>query len=76
MRDLIPQDSHSAEDLDDWLTTIGTGGSEVLEGQSSYLPRPSKKTLQRHSVFLKATFSFREGNANANPKYLKILGRT
>ena len=33
VRDLIPQDSHSAEDLDDLLTTIGTRGIEVLEGQ-------------------------------------------
>ena len=32
-RDLIPQDSHSTEDLDDLLTTIGTRGIEVLEGQ-------------------------------------------
>ena len=31
--DLIPQDSHSAEDLDDLLTTIGTRGIEVLESQ-------------------------------------------
>jgi DNA-directed RNA polymerase sigma subunit (sigma70/sigma32) len=33
VRDLIPQESHSAEDLDDLLTTIGTRGIEVLEGQ-------------------------------------------
>jgi RNA polymerase primary sigma factor len=33
VRDLIPQYSHSAEDLDDLLTTIGTRGIEVLEGQ-------------------------------------------
>ena len=32
-RDLIPQDSHSTEDLDDLLTTIGTRGIEVLESQ-------------------------------------------
>jgi len=30
VRDLIPQDSHSAEDLDDWLTTIGTGAVRCL----------------------------------------------
>ena len=33
VRDPIPQDSHSAEDLDDLLTTIGTRGIEVLESQ-------------------------------------------
>jgi RNA polymerase primary sigma factor len=32
-RDLIPQDAHSSEDLDDLLATIGTRGIEVLEGQ-------------------------------------------
>jgi RNA polymerase primary sigma factor len=31
--DLIPQDAHSSDDLDDLLTTIGTRGIEVLEGQ-------------------------------------------
>ena len=35
--DLIPQDSHSAEDLDDLLTAIGTRGIEVLEGQAQLL---------------------------------------
>jgi RNA polymerase primary sigma factor len=33
VRDLIPPDAHSSEDLDDLLTTIGTRGIEVLEGQ-------------------------------------------
>ena len=35
--DLIPHDVHSPEDLDDLLTTIGTQGIDVLEGQ----PKPS-----------------------------------
>jgi RNA polymerase primary sigma factor len=30
---LIPQDAHSLEDLNDLLTTVGTRGIEVLEGQ-------------------------------------------
>jgi RNA polymerase primary sigma factor len=34
VRDLIPQDAHSSEDLDDLLATIGTWGIEVLEGQA------------------------------------------
>ena len=32
VNDLIPHDVHSAEDLDDLLTTIGTQGIDVLEG--------------------------------------------
>jgi RNA polymerase primary sigma factor len=34
VNDLIPQDVHSPEDLDDLLTTIGTQGIDVLEGPS------------------------------------------
>ena len=33
VNDLIPHDVHSAEDLDDLLTAIGTQGIDVLEGQ-------------------------------------------
>ena len=33
VNDLIPHDVHSLEDLDDLLTTIGTRGIDVLEGQ-------------------------------------------
>ena len=33
VNDLIPHDVHSPEDLDDLLTTIGTRGIDVLEGQ-------------------------------------------
>jgi len=33
VNDLIPHDVHSPEDLDDLLTTIGTQGIDVLEGQ-------------------------------------------
>jgi len=32
VNDLIPQDVHSPDDLDDLLTTIGTQGIDVLEG--------------------------------------------
>ena len=35
VNDLIPHDVHSAEDLDDLLTTIGTQGIDVLEGPNS-----------------------------------------
>src|ERR1022692_1694930 len=33
VNDLIPHDVHSSEDLDDLLTTIGTQGIDVLEGE-------------------------------------------
>jgi RNA polymerase primary sigma factor len=33
VKDLIPHDVHSPEELDDLLTTIGTRGIDVLEGQ-------------------------------------------
>ena len=33
VNDLIPQNVHSPEDLDDLLATIGTQGIDVLEGQ-------------------------------------------
>ncbi len=34
--DLIPGDMHSADDLDDLLTTIGTQGIDVLEGEPKF----------------------------------------
>ena len=33
VNDLISHDVHSLEDLDDWLTTFGTPGIDVLAGQ-------------------------------------------
>ncbi|HXW99949.1 MAG TPA: RNA polymerase sigma factor region1.1 domain-containing protein, partial [Candidatus Acidoferrales bacterium] len=42
VNDLIPQDVHSPEDLDDLLTTIGTQGIDVLEG-----PKPPSSALDR-----------------------------
>jgi RNA polymerase primary sigma factor len=44
VRDLIPQGVHSSEDLDDLLTTIGTRGIEVLEGQ----PRLPSSALEEN----------------------------
>jgi len=38
VRDLIPRDIQSSEDLDDLLTTTGTRGIEVLEGQPQLPP--------------------------------------
>ena len=34
VNDLIPHDMHSAQDVDDLLTTIRTQGIDVLEGES------------------------------------------
>jgi RNA polymerase primary sigma factor len=44
VRDLIPQDIQSSEDLDDLLSTIGTRGIEVLEGQ----PQLPSSTLEEY----------------------------
>ena len=43
VNDLIPADVHSPEDLDDLLTTIGTQGIDVLEGQ----PKLPSATLDK-----------------------------
>jgi len=40
---LIPHDVHSPEDLDDLLSTIGTQGIDVLEGQPKLPLGPRKK---------------------------------
>ena len=44
VRDLIQQDVHSSEDLDDLLTTIATRGIEVFEGQ----PQLSSSALEEN----------------------------
>jgi RNA polymerase primary sigma factor len=36
VNDLLPGDMHSADDLDDLLTTIGTQGIDVLEGEPKF----------------------------------------
>ena len=50
VNDLIPHDVHSPEDLDDLLTTIGTRGIDVLEGQpelpSSALEEKSEEEVE------------------------------
>ena len=50
VNDLIPHDVHSPEDLDDLLTTIGTQGIDVLEGQpklpSSALEKKFEKEVE------------------------------
>jgi RNA polymerase primary sigma factor len=46
VNDLIPHDVHSAGDLDDLLTTIGTQGIDVLEGQ----PKLARTTLGQKSA--------------------------
>src|SRR5205814_9056512 len=42
--ELIPHDVHSPEDLDDLLTTIGTQGIDLLEGQPKL---PSAQVLEK-----------------------------
>ncbi|MGD0790906.1 MAG: RNA polymerase sigma factor RpoD [Terriglobales bacterium] len=47
VNDLIPHDVHSPEDLDDLLTTIGTRGIDVLEGQPKLLFSAFEKKLDK-----------------------------
>ena len=49
VNDLIPHDVHSPESLDDLLTTIGTHGIEVVEGQSK-LPTSAFKNKLENEV--------------------------
>jgi len=46
VNDLIPRDAHSPEDLEDLLTTIGTQGIDVLEGQPKLPSSARKKELE------------------------------
>jgi RNA polymerase primary sigma factor len=43
VKDLIPHDVHSPEDLEELFTTIGTRGIDLLEGQ----PKRSSSTLEK-----------------------------
>jgi RNA polymerase primary sigma factor len=49
VNNLIPHDVHSPESLDDLLTTIGTHGLDVLEGQPK-LPTSSLKNKLENEV--------------------------
>ena len=49
VNDLIPHDVHSPESLDDLLTTIGTHGIDVLEGQPK-LPTSALKNKLENEV--------------------------
>jgi len=46
VKSLIPHDVHSSEDLDDLLTTIGTLGIDVLEGQPGLPSSAFEKQLE------------------------------
>jgi len=47
VNDLIPQDVHCPEDVDDLLATIGTRGIDVLEGQPKLHFSTSEKKLDK-----------------------------
>ena len=46
VNNLIPHDVHSPESLDDLLSTIGTHGIDVLEGQPKPLTSVLKNKLE------------------------------
>ena len=57
VNDLIPHGVHSPDDLDDLLTTIGTQGIDVIEGQLDeadkvmYSAKQAGKNRVAHMVF-------------------------
>ena len=76
VRSLIPHDVHSSEDLDDLVTTIGTRGIDVLEGQhklpSSALEQKFKEEAE--DVELDLTPSALENTNDPVRIYLRQMG--
>src|SRR5271169_5308701 len=76
VRSLIPHEVHSSEDLDDLVTTIGTRGIDVLEGQpklpSSALQRKFEEEVE--DVELDLTPSALENTNDPVRIYLRQMG--
>jgi len=76
VRSLIPHDVHSSEDLDDLVTTIGTRGIDVLEGQhklpSSALEQKFEEEVE--DVELDLTPSALENTNDPVRIYLRQMG--
>ena len=76
VRSFIPHDVHSSEDLDDLVTTIGTRGIDVLEGQpklpSSALQRKFEEEVE--DVELDLTPSALENTNDPVRIYLRQMG--
>ncbi len=79
MNDLIPHDVHSPESLDDLLTTIGTHGIDVLEGQPKLPASALKKKLENEveasdEVELDLTLTALEKTNDPVRIYLRKMG--
>jgi len=79
MNNLIPNDVHSPEDLDDLLTTIGTQGIDMLEGQpklpSSALEQQFEKEVEAsEDVELDSTSGAFEKTGDPVRIYLREMG--
>ena len=76
VRSFIPHDVHSSEDLDDLVTTIGTRGIDVLEGQhklpSSALEQKFEEEVE--DVELDLTPSTLENTNDPVRIYLRQMG--
>ena len=47
VNDLLPEDMHSADDLDDLITTINTQGIDLLEGEPNLPARKVRRGARR-----------------------------
>ena len=77
VNDLIPQDVHSPEDLDDLLTTIGTQGIDVLDGPklpSSALDKKFDEEEAGEDVELDLTPGAMEKTNDPVRMYLREMG--
>ncbi|HEY6288396.1 MAG TPA: RNA polymerase sigma factor region1.1 domain-containing protein [Nitrospiraceae bacterium] len=79
VNDLIPRDVHSPESLDDLLTTIGTHGIEVVEGQSKLHTSAFKNKLENEveatdEVELDLTLTALEKTNDPVRIYLRKMG--
>ncbi len=79
VNDLIPHDVHSPEDLDDLLTTTGTRGIDVLEGQpklrfSAFEKKVDKEVEEGSEVELDPTGGALEKTNDPVRIYLREMG--
>jgi len=74
VNDLLPGDIHSAEDLDDLLTTIGTQGIDVLEGPKAPGPELEREEGESEDVDLDLTPGALEKTNDPVRMYLREMG--
>lgn len=55
VNDLLPDNMHSADDLDDLITTINTQGIDLLEGEPKFAGRSSTRNTPKRATTLSWT---------------------